>query len=384
MLETFTDKQRNIVKGMNKMAKKSIVDFAKIKENLAETPKPIQVVDEDAKIVDQGTFKNFTDDQLVEFMKKMVWERALHEQTMNFSRQGRMGFYAPTAGEEATEMGTVMAMEKQDYLLPAYRDIPQLIQHGATVTEAYWWSRGHVKGNEFSARALMPQIIIGAAYLETAGVAMGLKKNGEDAIAFTYTGDGGTSQGDSYEGMNFAGAYQVPALFIVQNNGYAISTPRKKQTAAVALTQKAVAAGIPSVQVDGMDILACYSVAKAAREFILAGNGPVMIETLTDRYGAHSSAGDDPSRYRTKEEQQPWLDRDPLIRMRKILTDKKLWSEEQEDKLVEEYKASFKEAIKEADAVEPEKVSDMLKRTFEVPTPALKAEIAKFEEKESK
>lgn len=369
---------------MNKMAKKSIVDFAKIKENLAETPKPIQVVDEDAKIVDQDTFKNFTDDQLVEFMKKMVWERALHEQTMNFSRQGRMGFYAPTAGEEATEMGTVMAMEKQDYLLPAYRDIPQLIQHGATVTEAYWWSRGHVKGNEFSARALMPQIIIGAAYLETAGVAMGLKKNGEDAIAFTYTGDGGTSQGDSYEGMNFAGAYQVPALFIVQNNGYAISTPRKKQTAAVALTQKAVAAGIPSVQVDGMDILACYSVAKAAREFILAGNGPVMIETLTDRYGAHSSAGDDPSRYRTKEEQQPWLDRDPLIRMRKILTDKKLWSEEQEDKLVEEYKASFKEAIKEADAVEPEKVSDMLKRTFEVPTPALKAEIAKFEEKESK
>ncbi|NVY95703.1 thiamine pyrophosphate-dependent dehydrogenase E1 component subunit alpha [Lactobacillus sp. DCY120] len=369
---------------MINVAKKSIVDFSKIKKNLSDLPDPIQVVDQNAKVIDQETFKSFSDEQLVEFMKKMVWERALHEQTMNFSRQGRMGFYAPTAGEEATEMGTVMAMKAQDYLLPAYRDVPQLIQHGATVAEAYLWSRGHVRGNEFSARALMPQIIIGAAYLETAGVAMGLKRNGEDAIAFTYTGDGGTSQGDSYEGMNFAGAYQVPALFIVQNNGYAISTPRVKQTAAPTLAQKAVACGIPSVQVDGMDILACYTVAKAAREYILAGNGPVMIETLTDRYGAHSSAGDDPSRYRTKEEQQPWFDRDPLIRMRKILTDKKLWSEEEEEKLVAEYKSSFKDAIKEADAVEPEKVSDMLKRTFEVPTPALKAQIAEFEEKESK
>lgn len=366
------------------MANKSIVDFSKIKQDLSEFPDPIQVVDEKAKVVNKTVFDSFSDEQLVEFMEKMVWERALHEQTMNFSRQGRMGFYAPTAGEEATEMGTVMAMKKQDFLLPAYRDIPQLIQHGATVTEGFLWSRGHVKGNEFEARALMPQIIIGAAYLETAGVALGLKKNGEDAIAFSYTGDGGTSQGDSYEGMNFAGAFQAPALFIVQNNNYAISVPREKQTAAKALTLKAAAAGIPAVQVDGMDILACYSVAKAAREYILAGNGPVMIETLTDRYGAHSSAGDDPSRYRTKEEQQPWLDRDPLIRMRKILTDKGLWTDEHEEELTKQYKDSFKDALKEADAVEPDKVSDMLKRTFEVPTPEMQAEIAEFEEKESK
>ncbi|UQS83768.1 thiamine pyrophosphate-dependent dehydrogenase E1 component subunit alpha [Bombilactobacillus thymidiniphilus] len=365
------------------MSKNSIVDFSKIKDELADLAKPIQVLDQNAKVVNQAVFDSFSDDQLVEFMKKMVWERALHEQTMNFSRQGRMGFYAPTAGEEASEMGTVMAMQKQDYLVPAYRDIPQLIQHGATVTEAFLWSRGHVKGNEFEARALMPQIIIGAAYVETAGVALGLKKNGEDAIAFSYTGDGGTSQGDSYEGMNFAGAYKVPALFIVQNNGYAISVPRESQTAAPALTQKAIAAGIPSVQVDGMDILACYSVAKAARDYMLAGNGPVMIETLTNRYGAHSSAGDDPKRYRTDEQQKPWLEKDPLIRLRKVLTDKKLWTEEQEEALIKEYKDSFKDALKQADAVEPEKVSDMLKRTFEVPTPELQAQIAKFEEKES-
>ncbi len=373
------------MKGLWRMANKPIVDFEEIKNNLSNTSKPVQVLNENAEITDQEVFDSFSDDDLVEFMKKMVWERALHEQTMNFSRQGRMGFYAPTEGEEASEMGTVLAMKDNDYLLPAYRDVPQLIQHGATVTEAYLWSRGHVVGNEFKARSLMPQIIIGAAYVEAAGVGLGIKKSGEkDAIAFTYTGDGGTSQGDSYEGMNFAGAFQAPVLFIVQNNGFAISTPRAKQTAAPTLAQKAVAAGIPSVQVDGMDILACYAVAKAARDYMVAGNGPVLIETLTYRFGAHSSAGDDPKRYRTKEQEQPWFEKDPLIRLRKVLEDKNLWSEEQEEKLVDEYKASFKDAIKEADAVPADKVSDMLKRTFEIPTPEMKKEIEKFEAKESK
>ncbi|MDO1605297.1 pyruvate dehydrogenase (acetyl-transferring) E1 component subunit alpha [Lactobacillus sp. YT155] len=365
------------------MAKKTVVDFAAIKKGLADNPEPIQVLNSKSEVVNKEVFESFSDDQLVEFMEKMVWERALHEQTMNFSRQGRMGFYAPTAGEEASEMGTVLAMEAQDYLLPAYRDVPQLIQHGATVSEAFLWSRGHVEGNKFKARSLMPQIIIGAAFVEAAGVGLGLKMNKEDAIAFTYTGDGGSSQGDSYEGMNFAGAYQAPVLFIIQNNGYAISTPRIKQTAAPTLAQKGVAAGIPSVQVDGMDILACYAVAKAAREYMLAGNGPVLIETLTYRYGAHSSAGDDPKRYRSEKEEKPWFDVDPLIRMRKLLTDKGLWSEEKEEKLIEEYKNSFKEAIKEADQVAPEKVSDMLKRTFEVPTPSIQEQIKEFEAKES-
>lgn len=365
-------------------ASKKAADFAAIKENLGSDFKPVQIMDNDGKIVNPDLMANFTDDQLVDFMKKMVWERALHEQTMNFSRQGRLGFYAPTYGEEASEMGTVSAFEENDFLVPAYRDIPQLIQHGATVAEGYLWSRGHVLGNQFKARALMPQIIIGAQMVEMAGVALGLKKNGEDAVAFAYTGDGGTSQGDTYEGMNFAGAFQAPGVFIIQNNGYAISVPRQKQTAASTLAQKAVAAGIPSVQVDGMDVLACYQVAKEAREFALAGNGPVMIETLTYRFGAHSSAGDDPSRYRTEEEEKPWFEHDPLIRMRKYLTDKGLWSQEQEDSYSEECKDSFKAAIKEADAVEPEKVSDILKNTFEVPTPEIKKQIAEFEAKESK
>ncbi|GEK28445.1 pyruvate dehydrogenase (acetyl-transferring) E1 component subunit alpha [Furfurilactobacillus siliginis] len=370
----------------NNDSSKPIVDFAAIKGNLGSEYKMVQVLDGSAKVVNQEVFDSFSDDQLVDFMKKMVWERALHEQTMSFSRQGRLGFYAPTAGEEASEMGSVSAFEPQDFLFPAYRDLPQLIQHGGSVEKGYLWSRGHVQGNIYDEkyRAWMPQIIIGAQYVEAAGAALGIKKNGEKNVAFVYTGDGGTSQGDTYEGLNFAGAFQAPLVAFVQNNGFAISVPREKQTAAKTLAQKAVAAGIPSVQVDGMDVLAVYSVAKAAREYAAAGNGPVLIETLTYRFGAHSSAGDDPSRYRTKEEEKPWHDLDPLIRMRKVLVDKGLWSDQQESEYVDQCKADFKAELKKADNEPKQTNIEELTNTFEVPTPNIKAQIAEFQAKESK
>ncbi|KRM94054.1 pyruvate dehydrogenase E1 component subunit alpha [Lentilactobacillus senioris DSM 24302 = JCM 17472] len=367
---------------------KQIVDFDKIKSTMSDPyNKPVQIVNEKGEIVNKELFDQFSDDQLVDFMEKMVWERTLHEQTMSFSRQGRLGFYAPTFGEEASEMGIASAMQKQDFIFPAYRDLPQLIQHGMTVEQGFLWSKGHVNGNMYAegVRAMFPQIIIGAQYVEAAGAALGIKKNGEkDAVAYSFTGDGGTSQGDFYEGVNFASAFQAPAVFFVQNNGFAISVPRYKQTAAETLAQKAVAMGVPSVQVDGMDILATYLVAKTAREYSANGNGPTLIETLTYRFGAHSSAGDDPSRYRTKEEEKPWFDRDPLIRMRKVLGDKGLWSQEKEDKLVDQYKSEFKEAMKKAEAAPKQKVSDFLKDTFEVPTPNVARDIKKFEAKESK
>ena len=203
------------------MANTKAVNFAEIKANEGVPyAKPVQILDNDGNVVNEELMANFSDELLVDLMKKMVWARALHEQTMSFSKQGRLGFYAPTWGEEASEMGTAAAFKKQDFLFPAYRDLPQLIQHGATVAQMYLWSKGHIKGNLFDARALRPQIIIGAQMVEMAGGALGIKKNGEkDTVAYAYTGEGGSSQGDTYEGMNFAGAFQVPGVFIIQNNG---------------------------------------------------------------------------------------------------------------------------------------------------------------------
>jgi len=232
--------------------------------------------------------------------------------------------------------------------------------------------------------ALSPQIIIGAQYVQTAGVALGIKKRGKDLVAITYTGDGGTSQGDFYEGINFASAYAAPAIFVIQNNNYAISTPRELQTAAKTLAQKAVASGVPGVLVDGMDPLAVYKVTKDARERAVAGDGPTVIETLCYRYGPHTMAGDDPTRYRTSDEDSDWEKKDPLVRFRKFLEEKGLWSEEKENEVMEKAKEDVKAAIKEADSTEKQTVTQLMDNMYDEMPANLKEQYEVYKEKESK
>ncbi|WP_179395301.1 pyruvate dehydrogenase (acetyl-transferring) E1 component subunit alpha [Lacticaseibacillus absianus] len=368
------------------MANQQAVDFDQLLRNQAKDFPTVQILDEVGEVVNADLMPDLSDDELVELMTQMVWARVLDQRATALNRQGRLGFWAPTSGEEASQLASNFAMQSSDWLLGGYRDIPQLIQHGLSVADVFLWSRGHVKGNEYPAElhALPPQIIIGAQYVQTAGVALGLKKNNSTEVAWTYTGDGGTSQGDFYEGVNFAGAFKAPAIFVVQNNKYAISVPREKQTAAETLAQKAVAMGIPGIQVDGMDPLAVYEVMKEARAYAAAGNGPVLIETLTYRYGPHTLSGDDPTRYRSKETDDIWQKRDPLIRMRNFLTAKGLWSQAQEDALIEQTKADIKAAITEADQAPKQKVSEFLQNTYEVAPQNVAEQIAQYQAKEAK
>lgn len=346
----------------------------------------VQVMNEEGEIVNADLLPDLSDDELVALMEDMVWARILHERSTALNRQGRLGFYAPTAGQEASQLGSIAALESEDYILPGYRDVPQLIKHGLPLYQAFLWSRGHVKGSTFEQdfNAYPPQIIIGAQYIQAMGVAFGLKRDGKKAVAATWTGDGGSSQGDFYEGINFAGAYKVPAIFFIQNNGWAISTPRELQSAAPTLAQKAVAAGIPGIVVDGMDILAVYAVTKAAREYALAGNGPVLIETLCYRFGPHTLSGDDPTRYQPEGVQDEWQAKDPLIRFRKYLEAKGLWSKEKEEAVIERTQEEIKEAIKQADQEPKQKISDFLKNMYETPDFFTQEFITKFEAKENK
>ncbi|MGX7013192.1 pyruvate dehydrogenase (acetyl-transferring) E1 component subunit alpha [Vagococcus silagei] len=370
------------------MAKKKInpLDFDALLQDINADFPTIQVLDEKGKVVNEDLMPDLSDEELVQLMTDMVWSRVLDQRSTALNRQGRLGFFAPTAGQEASQLASQFAMDKEDVLLPGYRDVPQLIKHGLPLTQAFLWSRGHAAGNEYpeTLKALPPQIIIGAQYVQAAGVALGLKKRGKANVAYTYTGDGGSSQGDFYEGINFAGAYKANAVFFIQNNGYAISTPRELQTAAKTLAQKGIAAGIPSIQVDGMDPLAVYKVTQAAREWAVAGNGPVLIETLTFRYGPHTLSGDDPTRYRTKDVEDEWHAKDPLTRFRIYLTEKGLWSEEKEEAIIEATKEEIKEAIKAADAVPKQKVSDFLKNMFEATPKTIQEQIDIYEAKESK
>jgi pyruvate dehydrogenase E1 component alpha subunit len=327
-----------------------------------------------------------SDEELVELMTRMVYTRILDQRSISLNRQGRLGFYAPTAGQEASQLASQFALEKEDWILPGYRDVPQIVFHGLPLWKAFLFSRGHFVGNQApeGVNVLAPQIIIGAQYVQTAGVALGLKKRGVKNVAITYTGDGGSSQGDFYEGINFAGAFKAPAIFIVQNNQYAISTPRELQTAAKTIAQKGIAAGIPCIQVDGMDALAVYVATRDARERAINGEGPTLIETVCYRYGPHTMSGDDPTRYRTSDNDNEWAAKDPIVRFRNYLEAKGLWSEEKETEVIERAKEEIKDAIKKADDTEKQKVTDLISNMFEELPVNLQEQYEIYKEKESR
>jgi pyruvate dehydrogenase E1 component alpha subunit len=376
-------KGKEITEMTNKRTVSELMDHMLQVGNGVET---LQILNEEGEIVNEAAMPELTDEQLKELMTRMVWTRVLDQRSISLNRQGRLGFYAPTAGQEASQLASHFALENEDFILPGYRDVPQLIWHGLPLYKAFLWSRGHFVGSQYpeDLNAMMPQIIIGAQIVQTAGVALGLKLRDKKAVALTYTGDGGASQGDFYEGMNFAGAYNAPAIFIVQNNRYAISTPVSKQSKARTIAQKAVAVGIAGIQVDGMDPLAVYAATSEARKRAINGEGPTLIETLTFRYGPHTMAGDDPTRYRTKETENEWEAKDPIVRFRKFLEKKGLWSEEEETKVIEEAKEAIKEAIKLADQAPKQKVTDLIENTFETKTFNLEEQAAIYNEKESK
>lgn len=359
-------------------------DFTAHLRSVEENYKMIQILDENGKIVNSDLLPELSDEQLIQLFKDMLWSRALNDRCTILSRQGRLGFFGPTAGQEASQLGSYLAFDKKDFLLPGYRDFPQLVKHGLPLHKAFLWSRGHVEGGQFpeDLNAILPQVIIGAQITQAAGVGLGMKKRGIKQVVFTYTGDGGTSQGDFYEGINFAGAFKAPVVFFVQNNQYAISTHWRKQTAANTLAQKAAAAGIPGVLVDGMDPLAVYAVSKAARDWALAGNGPILIETYTSRFQPHSLSGDDPKLYRDEASFSEWEAKDPLIRTRIYLTERGLWNKDDEEELIKQFDKDILEEVKIADNAPKQKVSQFLELMFEEPTQILKEQIEYYKNKE--
>lgn len=329
--------------------------------------KRFQILNEKGELVGKMPAE-LTDEKLVELMKRMVYMRTLDQRSIALNRQGRLGFYAPFAGQEASAVGSQFALDpKVDWILPGYRDVPQLIYHGLPLHQVYLYSKGHFEGGKIpeDVNVLMPQIIIGAQITQTVGVALGMKMNGTKGVAVTYTGDGGSSQGDFYEGLNFAGVYDAPAIFIVQNNQFAISTPVSKQTKAETIAQKAVAAGIESMQVDGMDPIAVFKAVTDAKKRALKGDGPTLLELVNFRFGPHTMAGDDPTRYREKTEEDTWFEKDPLIRMRKFLELKGLWNEELENEAINQAKEDVKEAIEKVDKTPKQKITDLIELMFE-------------------
>ncbi|WP_217183847.1 pyruvate dehydrogenase (acetyl-transferring) E1 component subunit alpha [Streptomyces sp. AC495_CC817] len=251
--------------------------------------------------------------------RDMVILRRIDTEGVALQRQGQLGLWAPCQGQEATQIGTARALEARDYVFPSYRETGVIYARGAQPGDYVRMWRGE-EGAAYDPEALRVaplQIIIGAQTLHAVGYALGIRHDGADEVAVTYFGDGATSQGDVNEAMIFAASYQAPVVFVCQNNHWAISEPVAVQSQ-FPIAGRAPGFGIPSVRVDGNDVLACMAAMRWALEHARSGKGPAYIEAVTYRMGPHTTA-DDPTRYRPDAELEAWRRRDPIARVEAYL-----------------------------------------------------------------
>ena len=272
--------------------------------------------------------------ELLRLYRLMVLTRTFDTKAVNLQRTGKLGTYASCLGHEAAHVGIGAAMRPEDCFAPMYREYGAQFWRGVRMEEVLLYWGGDERGNDFAGpRHDFPWCVpIGTQYLHAAGAALAYKLRGEPRCAVSVIGDGGTSQGDFYEALNLAAVRDLPVVFVVVNNKWAISVPLALQTASRTLAQKAVAAGMPGIQVDGNDVIAMRQTMEEALERARGGEGPTLVEAVTYRLSDHTTA-DDASRYRDKSEVEDAWKTEPMLRIRKYLLDTGAWSEADEDAL---------------------------------------------------
>jgi pyruvate dehydrogenase E1 component alpha subunit len=318
-----------------------------------------------------GEDPKLTSSEIIQAYHNMVLTRILDEKLIALQRQGRMGTYVSCSGQEASQVGTVLALSKdKDWIFPMYRDMGMIIQAGVSLKQLMNRMLGNSE-DEALGRDLPnlfawkeKRIVSFAAPIAShvplaTGFAMAAKLKMDDAICVATFGDGATSSAEFHVAMNFAGVYKAPVVFICENNQYAISVPVSQQTASQSIAVKAVAYGFEGVRVDGNDLLAVYSAVKKAAENARKGMGPTLVECLTYRLGAHSTA-DDWKKYRTSEEVETWKKRDPIQRLKQyMINELKSWSEEDDKKLRSEIETRISETISTAEKVPPPRITTL-------------------------
>ena len=290
------------------------------------------------------------EDVLLRLHRTMLLGRKFDERLLNLQRQGRIGTFPPIKGQEAAQLGTIAHLRPSDWMVPAFRETAAEIWRGRSLESIIIYNNGYNEGVDIPEdRNDMPiSVPVGSQIIHAVGLGWAAQYRKTDGVAMTFFGDGATSQGDFHEGLNFAAVFQVPVIFVCQNNHWAISVPLSKQTRSKTLVQKALAYGMPGIQVDGNDILAVYAAAHEAVERARSGGGPTLIECVTYRLMMHTTA-DDPKRYRSDEEVEQWSKRDPLSRFENYLLGKGLLSEAQRNRVESEVLDEIQAAVNRAE-----------------------------------
>lgn len=331
----------------------------------------LSVLDENGNI-DAKLDPKLSNAQLLELYKWMNLLRIFDDKALKLQRQGRIGTYASCLGQEACTVGSAYALQPQDWTFPAFREHGVFFVRGVPLVKVLQYWGGDERGSNCGAdlNCFPVSIPVGSQPLHAVGTAMAMKFKKKDGVAVGFFGDGGTSEGDTLEAMNWAGVFQAPVILICQNNQFAISEPRSLQTHAETIAQKAIGFGFEGMQVDGNDVLAVYTAMRMAVEKARAGKGPTLLEFYTYRIGDHTTA-DDSTRYRTKEEIEFWRKRDPLARMRAYLMKLGVLMPPLEEQLTQEAVAKVEKAVQEYESMPPAKPDEMFDYLYQQLPPEL-------------
>jgi pyruvate dehydrogenase E1 component alpha subunit len=337
---------------------------------------PLQIVAPDGRLVRPDLLSGFTPSEMRRLYERLTLTRVADRKALNLQRQGRLGTYPSSLGHEACQVGSAWPLRSEDWIFPYFRDLGLYIQVGYPLASFFHFWMGHEAGlvTPEGLRLFPLAITVGAQIAQASGAGIAARLLKKPLAVLTTFGDGATSEGDFHEGLNYAGVFRAPVVFVCYNNQWAISTPRSRQTASATIAQKASAYGFPGLAVDGNDVLAVAVAVGEALDRARSGGGPTLIEALTYRRGHHTTS-DDASRYRDEAELREWEKRDPLDRYRTFLAGQGLWDETFEKSLGERAAAEVEQAVAEAEARPPAALEDIFAFTYRSAPPELSAQL---------
>jgi TPP-dependent pyruvate/acetoin dehydrogenase alpha subunit len=348
----------------------------------------LQVLDANGKVTGKAPVLDAA--RLRELHLGMLRSRVLDERMLNLQRQGRIGFYAESRGQEAAVVGAVAAMEARDYVVPAHREVGAALYRGlpvqSVVAQLFGNANDVARGRQMPVHLSPPRALnfippsscVATQLPHAAGLAWAAKMRKDPVVVLAYLGEGATSAEDFHAGINFAAVYHVPAVFLCENNQWAISTPASLQTASDTFAIKALAYGMPGVRVDGNDALAVYAATREAADRARAGGGPTLIEAVTYRMAAHSTS-DDPTRYRSAEDDAGWRDKDPLRRLGAYLAATKVLDEAGVAAQRAAVEAEIAAAVAAEEPVGPPPLRSLIENVYSTPPATLVEQLAELE-----